>query len=688
MALAQTSHSPALAAGPAPRAAMPSGDSGGRISIQIKLLLGFAIITSFTVLATSVAFFSNRSLGAKLSQIESRSLPPLLELHSISRQASALSALSADIARAGGADEVRKAFGLIVETRSAMLANLAALRASAGGALPDTLRSLVEDLSESAVVLGNSTAERIRLRSERLSLMAGAIKAHRKVYETLASLFDDANFSLTMGLRQSAGDGSPQKNKSVLTTYGEKELPALVALSDLRAETNLIIGILSEISLAVERAQFVPLRDRLLASAHRAQRALTALPGQPGAKDIGLALDGLLAFTAADSILAVRDRELAAEEEGWRLVRDCRAKGESLAGAAERAAEQSREAVSQAVAASRAEVISYSIALASLLISSVVALFSAFLFIRRDITQRLQRLSSAIRAIASGNLSIPVPCDGEDELAEMGAAVDTFKANALKLIELEAERNRMLVRAEQALKAKSEFLSNMSHELRTPMHAVLSYAKLGFTFIGDTEITTLETYFKNIHIAGSRLLGLLNNLLDLAKLESGKMNFKKVHDDFLDVLEHARTEMTPLLKDKDLAFITEQTTQNSHAVFDKQRMVQVMVNLISNAVKFSSPGGSINVTLSDGHLPDGGNALCCCVADEGTGIPEAELEAVFDKFIQSSKTKTGAGGTGLGLSICREIIEAHGGKIWAANRKPKGVVLSLTIPRNEGQQAS
>jgi signal transduction histidine kinase len=688
MDLAQTSHFPGLAAGPPRRAVVPSGAKGRHITIQSKLLFGFAIITSLTVLATSVAFFSSRSLGAKLSQIESKSLPPLMELHSISRQASALSALSGDIARAGSTGELNKALGLVVETRSAMIANLMALPASPDGAARDTLRSLIEDLVESAVLLGNSTAERIRLRSEGLSLTDEAIKAHRKVYETLASLFDDANFSLTIGLRQSAGDGSPQKNKSLLTASAEKDLPTLVALSDLRAETNLIIGILSEISLAVERAQLVPLRDRLLASTHRAQRALTALSSHPGAKDIGAALEGLLAFTAANSILAVRDRELAADEEGWRLVRDCRAKGESLASAAERAAEQSREAVSQAVAASSAEVVIYSVALALLLVSSVIVLFSAFLFIRRDITARLQRLSSAIRTIAGGDLSISVPCDGHDELGEMGAAVETFKANASKLLELEAEQSRMLVHAEQALKAKSEFLSNMSHELRTPMHAVLSYAKMGFTFIGETEIATLETYFRNIHTAGSRLLGLLNNLLDLAKLESGKMNFKKIRGDFIGVLEHAKIEISPLIEDKKLTLLTEIATADSQAVFDKQRMVQVIINLISNAVKFSSPGGNIVVTLSDGYLPDGEDALCCSVADEGTGIPEAELEAVFDKFIQSSKTKTGAGGTGLGLSICREIIEAHRGKISAGNREPKGVVISFVIPRNEAQQVN
>ena len=101
----------------------------------------------------------------------------------------------------------------------------------------------------------------------------------------------------------------------------------------------------------------------------------------------------------------------------------------------------------------------------------------------------------------------------------MGAAVETFKANALRLRELEGERARNFERANKALKAKSEFLANMSHELRTPMHAILSYAKMGLTSLGNIDSAELETYFANITKAGNRLLGLLNNLLDLAKLE-------------------------------------------------------------------------------------------------------------------------------------------------------------------------
>ena len=142
------------------------------------------------------------------------------------------------------------------------------------------------------------------------------------------------------------------------------------------------------------------------------------------------------------------------------------------------------------------------------------------------------------------------------------------------------------------------------------------------------------------------------------------MPLNKKLDDFSGVLEQAVQEMDPLMKEKSLTITTNSSTSNPKFIFDKQRMIQVLINLLANAAKFSPNGGNIDVSVQDGKLPNGEEALCCSVADSGTSIPESELETVFDKFSQSSKTKTGAGGTGLGLAICREIVQAHGGRIW------------------------
>ncbi len=657
-------------------------------SIQCKLIFGFAVITCFTFLATSVAFFSCRSLVQSLYRIENENLPPIMELLAISQRASALAAMSANIARANTGSELEKAMGAATEFRSAMIANLAAIPVPRERTSElKSLRSLIDDLSFSAVLLGNATAERISQDARRRALTAEAMKAHRQIEEKLAPIADDANFNLTMALRQNSASSGTQGDKDALRTLSEKELPALMALVDLKASINLIMGMLDEVSLATERVQFVPLQDRLMAATHRVHVDLKALSGTPATGQLNSAVEDLLAFARDGSIMDARTRGLAAEERTWRLVREGRDKEAKLAAAVEKAAGRSRDTVSQLVAASNAELPVYNFLLALLPACSIAVLVGAYLFVRRYITRRLSSLRNALLDVAHGNLAVEVPSGGDDELAEMGKAVETFKANALKLRDLEAERTRNFERANQALKAKSEFLANMSHELRTPMHAILSYAKMGGASTATAEISELETYFKNIATAGQRLLGLLNNLLDLAKLESGKMPFEMAPSDLSGILEEALSEMSPLLQEKSLTVTTAIEAANTKLTCDKQRILQVIINLLSNSARYSPKDSRIDVSIRDAKLENGEQALCFSIADNGTSIPEEELESVFDKFIQSSKTKTGAGGTGLGLAICREIVEAHGGRIWAENRKPGGVRISFMVARYADQHA-
>ena len=232
---------------------------------------------------------------------------------------------------------------------------------------------------------------------------------------------------------------------------------------------------------------------------------------------------------------------------------------------------------------------------------------------------------------------------------------------------------------ERAAKAKSEFLSNMSHELRTPMHAILGYSEICTTAVKEGE--DIEKYLNNITTAGERLLILLNDLLDLAKMEAGRMEYKFEYADLSEVVEHALIELDPLIKAKKLE-ISVRLEEHTAAHFDRAHLIQVLINLISNAIKFSNPGSQIGIDLSEDRVSSGERGVRCRVADEGPGIPDDELEAVFDKFVQSKKTKTGKGGTGLGLAICDHIIKAHGGVIWAENARPHGAVFTFVVPKD------
>ena len=248
-----------------------------------------------------------------------------------------------------------------------------------------------------------------------------------------------------------------------------------------------------------------------------------------------------------------------------------------------------------------------------------------------------------------------------------------------------AELREAKEQAVRANRSKSEFLANMSHELRTPMHAILSFANLGTRKLESGSTGKHVAYFERIKESGNRLLALLNSLLDLSKLESGKTIIRVGRCDLCDILEKVATELGSLLKEREQTITTHSTTANTRVYLDAEQIQQVLMNLIANAMKFSPAGSSIAVTFSDTELNgDDGKAVAAIsitVSDKGIGIPDAELDEVFNEFVQSSKTNTGAGGTGLGLAICRKIVALHEGTISVSNNESGGASFTFTLPR-------
>lgn len=249
-------------------------------------------------------------------------------------------------------------------------------------------------------------------------------------------------------------------------------------------------------------------------------------------------------------------------------------------------------------------------------------------------------------------------------------------------------RKQAQASAERANQAKSEFLANMSHELRTPMHAILSFADMGKENIDTADREKLYRYFSRVSESGERLLTLLNDLLDLSKLEAGSVDLDLEERDLKAVVETAVTEFSGLLQEKSLKLEIAPPDVDTLCCFDSNKLLQVMRNLLSNAIKFTPEEKKIGISFALAALPMGRRssdsdevpAIAVTITDQGVGIPDEELDEVFDKFVQSSKTKTGSGGTGLGLSISREIIERHGGAIWAENRPGGGAAFTFIIP--------
>ena len=277
----------------------------------------------------------------------------------------------------------------------------------------------------------------------------------------------------------------------------------------------------------------------------------------------------------------------------------------------------------------------------------------------------IQRIDSRLAAIASGNFSGHVDVTNRDELGALAANVNRMND----------ELQRLYRELETASRHKSEFLANMSHELRTPLNAIIGFSQVLRDGLFGEVNAKQEEYLEDILTSGHHLLALINDVLDLSKVEAGQVQLELAPFSIEDALERG------------VSMVREQATRNGvqvtlhanggvHVVTgDERRVRQVIFNLLSNAVKFTSAGGSVDVTATQAN-----GEVRVAVADTGPGIADDDLGRIFEEFQQTEAGARQHEGTGLGLALSRRFVEMHGGRIWCDSEVGKGSTFVFTIP--------
>jgi signal transduction histidine kinase len=346
---------------------------------------------------------------------------------------------------------------------------------------------------------------------------------------------------------------------------------------------------------------------------------------------------------------------------------------------------------------------------AALILTSIVALGLAIwaaLLLSRRILQPLGQFNQAAQRIGQGNLAEPLPLTGytAPEFAVLAQVFNTMMAQLHDLIssleqrvaERTAAAQEAKAVAEQANQAKSAFLSTVSHELRTPLTSVLGFAKISqqrlekklFPVIPtddpkiQREIRQVKENLEIIVSEGERLTTLINNVLDLAKIEAGKVEWNMEPLTISTVIERATAATTALFERKGLALVKEVPADLPQVVGDQDKLIQVVINLISNAVKFTEQGSvTCRAEVVPPVIASTGGEIVVSIIDTGLGIAPVDQAKVFEKFKQVGDTLTDRPqGTGLGLSICKEIVEHHGGRIWVESELGQGSTFSFTLP--------
>jgi methyl-accepting chemotaxis protein len=405
------------------------------LGLRGRLFTAFGVVAALTVLASSSAIVSYDNLGRSLGAIAEKSLPEITRASSVVRAAGEVAAAAPRLLAAADTAEREHALKVLTAARQELTQTIGALAAEDAARLNKTADRILVNLDR----LMQSVTERQAIAASRDALVGSLRKAHQKLAEKLAPLADDAGFTLTIGLQTAADKKDLDLVQKTLAALADNELASLQAILELRAESNLALGILVE-AADLPSADLLPtVKDRFTSAARHLAKAAAAINDPETSK-----LVDDLVKTGKDSgnVFDLKQRELVAAKTGASVVMENRALAQEFEKEVASLGTRSETAAAIAVRESEVEIRQGRIILICLaLVSLATALVIAWFYVGRGVVRRLAGLQSSMKSIAAGDLDTEIATSGSDEIADMAEALQVFKGNMLESNRLRAERS-------------------------------------------------------------------------------------------------------------------------------------------------------------------------------------------------------------------------------------------------------
>ncbi|HWV40326.1 response regulator [Pseudorhodoplanes sp.] len=628
-----------------------------RRTIAAKLFLAFIVIAALTAIAALVAVLQFSRIESAMGQLTEVSLPEVKFGLAVESNARAIAAAGAQLA--GSTTEVQR-FGRMNDATERIGQLWAAL---------SRLRDATND---------TETIEKLQQLIAQVDRQIGQLDSTVRERIAVASALDHA-----IG-RLSRDSGELAERLLLLPRQADK---VQLVINGLRGDTYRSVGILYRSATATEPKAIDTGQKAFDDIRQRFEGGLEFILKDPEfdhneAVAIDKVARSVLALGGgAGGVFALRRSELAstAAAEGLQtsletLAGDMQKLVEALVDNVEDTAAETTKATKQALDNTRFWLIGIS------LLSLVVAVFVVWFFVQRHVIARLRQVTNAMLAVASGQLNVTLPPADTDELGDMSRALVVFRENARDIRHAREEAESARHQAEAASRTKSAFLANMSHELRTPLNAIIGYSEILREDAQDRGDTASEGDLIKIETAGKHLLGLINDILDLSKIEAGRMDVHLEDVDLNRLLAEVRVLVTPLIDKNGNKLEIDAPSDIGSMRSDLVKLKQGLINLLSNAAKFTK-NGLVKLTVRKDTSDQGRNVYTFAVSDSGIGMTEEQMGRLFQAFTQAdSSTTRNYGGTGLGLTITKHFCTMLGGDITVTSEPGKGSTFTITLP--------